>query len=143
MKSNNNGDGSSASSSSNGSCASCRHQRKKCGRNCVLAPHFPASKKADFDLVLKHFGVKNLVRRMKEEPDMEARKNIIRSMVWDAKAREDDPEFGSYGLNQALLKRVEMLETYVMRGTYRWCNDMNLQMHQNNNLRGAEPGGAG
>ncbi|KAK1301571.1 hypothetical protein QJS10_CPB12g01050 [Acorus calamus] len=73
---------------------------------------------------------------MKEELDMEARKNIIRSMVWDAKAREDDPELGSYGLNQALLKRVEMLEMYVMRGTYRWCNNLNSQMYPNNNLLG-------
>ncbi|KAA8524293.1 hypothetical protein F0562_010716 [Nyssa sinensis] len=77
-------------------CASCKHQRKKCNENCVLAPFFPAEKSREFQAVHKLFGVSNvtkIVKNLKEED----RKRAIDSLAWEAICRQKDPVLGPYG----------------------------------------------
>ncbi|XP_059663547.1 LOB domain-containing protein 2-like [Cornus florida] len=78
-------------------CASCKHQRKKCSDECVLAPHFPAEKNQDFQAVHKVFGVSNvtkIIRSLNNEGD---RKRAIDSVVWEALCWQRDPVLGPYG----------------------------------------------
>ncbi|GLU04114.1 hypothetical protein SLE2022_212770 [Rubroshorea leprosula] len=77
-------------------CASCKHQRKKCDQNCVLAQYFPASKNEEFQAVHKIFGVANVTRMIKSGRE-EDRKRIADSLIWEAICRQRDPVLGSYG----------------------------------------------
>lgn len=77
-------------------CAACKHQRKKCTENCILAPLFPASKAKEFQAVHKVFGVSNIQKIMKSLRE-EDRRRAADSLVWEANCRQNDPVQGSYG----------------------------------------------
>ncbi|GFS46302.1 hypothetical protein Acr_00g0101340 [Actinidia rufa] len=47
-------------------CASCTYQRNKCPEDRVMARHFPRSRKRDFQLVHRVFGVSNVTRMLKD-----------------------------------------------------------------------------
>lgn len=94
------GDNENKSSNTIGSthpaCASCKHQRKKCNNDCILAPYFPADKNREFQAVHKVFGVSNvqkLIRNLKGEDQ----KKAVESLVWEASCRQKDPVQGPYG----------------------------------------------
>lgn len=77
-------------------CAACKHQRKKCSENCILAPYFPSNRSREFHAVHKVFGVSNitkLVRNAKEED----RRRVVDSLIWEACCRQKDPVHGPYG----------------------------------------------
>lgn len=77
-------------------CAACKHQRKKCGESCVLAPYFPAHRAAEFQPVHWMFGVSNVTKMLQAVP-AEHREQLIESLVWEAKCRQRDLVLGSYG----------------------------------------------
>uniref|UniRef100_I1PG84 LOB domain-containing protein n=1 Tax=Oryza glaberrima TaxID=4538 RepID=I1PG84_ORYGL len=57
-----------ASSDSGGSatrrCAACKFLRRRCSRDCVLAPHFPASDPHRYACVQRVFGAGNTARML-------------------------------------------------------------------------------
>ncbi|KAK1393339.1 LOB domain-containing protein [Heracleum sosnowskyi] len=77
-------------------CASCRHQRKKCTENCVLAPYFPLNKNKEFQAVHKLFGVSN-VTKILSGLDVRDRRRAVDSLIWEASCRQNDPILGSFG----------------------------------------------
>ncbi|XP_042485382.1 LOB domain-containing protein 24-like [Macadamia integrifolia] len=91
-------------------CAACKHQlRSKCHKNCILAPYFPISQYQDFMIVKKLFGVDSLTRILNEiEPDQ--RKEAIKSMVIESKARKDDPVEGIVGIINKLQTQIQSCE---------------------------------
>ncbi|KAJ6884817.1 LOB domain-containing protein 2-like [Populus alba x Populus x berolinensis] len=92
-------------------CASCKHQRKRCAEDCVLAPYFPAERMREFQAVHKVFGVSNVIKLVKDV-DKERQKETADSLVWEASCRQDDPVLGCYGK----FKRIqEELELYKMQ----------------------------
>ncbi|XP_057453052.1 LOB domain-containing protein 2 [Lotus japonicus] len=78
-------------------CAACKHQRKKCNENCILAPVFPASKTREFHAVHKVFGVSNVTKLVKIAKDEEDRRRVLDSLIWEAMCRQKDPILGPYG----------------------------------------------
>ncbi|RDY05418.1 LOB domain-containing protein 27, partial [Mucuna pruriens] len=46
-------------------CAACKHQRRKCTSECLLAPYFPADQPKVFFNFHKLFGVNNIVKILK------------------------------------------------------------------------------
>jgi len=61
-------------------CASCKFQRRKCSKDCLLAPYFPADKPQVFGNAHRLFGVSNvskILKQVKEEYRDEAMKSII------------------------------------------------------------------
>lgn len=102
----------------NGACAACKHQRKKCSVNCLLAPYFPATRNREFEAVHKVFGVSNMSKLVKYVKDEERRRMVVESLIWEALCWQDDPILGSYGCYQKLYNQYIMLLQ---------------QFHQNNN----------
>lgn len=92
-------------------CASCKHQRKRCAEDCVLAPYFPAERMQEFQAVHKVFGVSNVIKLVKDV-DKERQKETADSLVWEASCRQDDPVLGCYG---KFKKIQEELELYKMQ----------------------------
>nr|CAD1825542.1 unnamed protein product [Ananas comosus var. bracteatus] len=45
-------------------CAACKHQRRRCSRDCLLSPYFPASLPHKFACVHKIFGASNVARML-------------------------------------------------------------------------------
>ncbi|KAJ9170876.1 hypothetical protein P3X46_018940 [Hevea brasiliensis] len=90
-----------------GACASCKHQRKKCTEDCMLAPYFPADRSREFQAVHKVFGVSNvmkLVRGVKEED----RKTVADSLVWEAFCRQNDPILGPLGEYRKIQEELKL-----------------------------------
>ncbi|KAF5458530.1 hypothetical protein F2P56_022553 [Juglans regia] len=77
-------------------CAACKHQRKKCTEECVLAPYFTADRRREFEAVHKVFGVGNVTKIVKSQRE-EDRKIAVDSLIWEASCRQKDPILGSYG----------------------------------------------
>ncbi|CAN0913629.1 LOB domain-containing protein 2 [Linum grandiflorum] len=90
-------------------CASCKHQRKKCAEDCILAPVFPAEKTREFQAVHKVFGVSNVVKMMRRV-EARDRERVAESLVWEANSRENDPVLGAMRQYQRLQEEKKQLE---------------------------------
>ncbi|KAK1367901.1 LOB domain-containing protein [Heracleum sosnowskyi] len=76
-------------------CAACKHQRRKCAQDCLLAPYFPPHRQTEFLNAHKLFGVRNIVNTVKRvEPSR--RDDAVRSMIHEAYYRAVDPAGGAY-----------------------------------------------
>ncbi|KAJ4838028.1 hypothetical protein Tsubulata_019502 [Turnera subulata] len=104
-------------------CASCKHQRKKCGEDCVLAPFFPADKNKEFQAVHKVFGVAN-VTKLVRGVNQEDRKLVADSLVWEAFCRQNDPILGPLGEYRKIQEELKL---------YKSQNQIVLNDNNNNN----------
>ncbi|KAK7831218.1 lob domain-containing protein 22 [Quercus suber] len=84
-----------AGNSHNGSqaCAACRYQRRKCAKDCPLAPFFPPHRQKDFLNAHKLFGVSNIVKTIRDL-NSDQKKIAMHSIVFEANARANDPVYG-------------------------------------------------
>ncbi|CAN6241814.1 unnamed protein product [Urochloa humidicola] len=91
-------------------CAACKHKRQKCSPDCVLAPYFPADDPEKFRSVLRVFGVKNLLRTLREvpRPRWDA---CVRTVVHESRMRLADPVRGVIGAVEDL--EAQLLDTAV------------------------------
>ncbi|CAL1394134.1 unnamed protein product [Linum trigynum] len=111
------GDGDSAVAAANGgggggshpACASCKHQRKKCAEDCILAAVFPAEKTREFQAVHKVFGVSNVIKMMRRV-EARDRERVAESLIWEAASRENDPVLGALRQFQRLQEEKQQLE---------------------------------
>lgn len=94
---------------SNQPCAACRMLRRRCSENCLLAPYFPADEADNFARVHKVFGASNVIKilQMVEETQ---REDTVKSMVYEARARLQDPVYGCAGIIFCLQKHVRDLQ---------------------------------
>ncbi|XP_012079540.1 LOB domain-containing protein 2 [Jatropha curcas] len=107
MQKRNNSNNNGGTAGAHPACASCKHQRKKCGEDCILAPYFPADRSREFQAVHKVFGVSNvmkLVRSVREED----RKTVADSLVWEAFCRQNDPILGPLGEYRKIQEELKL-----------------------------------
>ncbi|XP_010522110.1 PREDICTED: LOB domain-containing protein 2 [Tarenaya hassleriana] len=93
-------------------CASCKHQRKKCNSDCVLAPYFPSYKTKEFQAVHRVFGVSNvqkMVRTVREED----RTKLSDSLTWEALWRQKDPVLGLYGEYRRIHEELKLYKGFI------------------------------
>nr|XP_051211623.1 LOB domain-containing protein 25-like [Lolium perenne] len=83
------------------SCAACKHQRRLCTANCILAPYFPADCPTRFRNAHRLFGVKNILRLL-EEAGPENRDDCARSIIYESNARAEYPVHGCGGIARSL-----------------------------------------
>ncbi|KAF5732595.1 LOB domain-containing protein 2-like [Tripterygium wilfordii] len=104
-------------------CAACKHQRKRCKRECILAPYFPADKSKEFQALHKVFGVSNLGKLMTRVKEVD-RKKASESFTWEASWRLLDPALGPQG---EYLKVCEELKKYK-----KLCEELSrtVQLHR-------------
>uniref|UniRef100_K3YEJ2 LOB domain-containing protein n=1 Tax=Setaria italica TaxID=4555 RepID=K3YEJ2_SETIT len=91
-------------------CAACKHKRQKCSAGCILAPYFPASDPDKFRSVLRVFGVKNLLRTLREVPPPRW-DACVRSVVYESRMRLADPVRGCAGAIEDL--EAQLMDTAV------------------------------
>ncbi|XP_043687501.1 LOB domain-containing protein 2-like [Telopea speciosissima] len=104
-------------------CAACKHQRKKCRENCVLAPFFPAEQSQNFQAVHKVFGVSNVQKIVKSLESYEQRVKAVESLIWEANLRQKDPIHGSYGEYNKVLDELRLLR--ATSGFVGWNSNSN------------------
>ncbi|RDX72631.1 LOB domain-containing protein 27, partial [Mucuna pruriens] len=76
-------------------CAACKHQRRKCTSECLLAPYFPADQPKVFLNVHRLFGVSNIVKILKIlEPSQ--KKIAMDSIIIQANYRDKYPVHGCW-----------------------------------------------
>jgi len=90
-------------------CAACKYQRRKCSPDCPLAPYFPPDQPKQFLNAHKLFGVSNILRILKQLPDDSQKSDAMKSIVYQANAREKDPVHGCFGIIVMLQTQVERL----------------------------------
>ncbi|PQQ04574.1 hypothetical protein Pyn_24249 [Prunus yedoensis var. nudiflora] len=88
------GSGNGVELNSRHACAACRHQRKKCDDDCVMAPYFTAEKEEAFRAVHKIFGVSNTSKLLKKLEDKNHRGRAAESFIWEACTWKQDPVNG-------------------------------------------------
>ncbi|EOA34232.1 hypothetical protein CARUB_v10021744mg [Capsella rubella] len=98
----------SLSSLSGGStaCAACKYQRKKCTKDCVLAPYFPQDRPKQFLNSHKLFGVSNITKMIKKV-DESQRDIAMQNLIFHANARALDPVGGVYRIVCDLKRKIE------------------------------------
>ncbi|XP_052171637.1 LOB domain-containing protein 22-like [Diospyros lotus] len=96
-------------------CAACKHQRRRCGPECLLAPYFPAHQQKQFLNVHRLFGVSNVTKVIKslQQKPLE-QKNAVNSMIFQANVRASDPAGGCYRIIQDLKRQIERSEAELI-----------------------------
>ncbi|MED6109220.1 hypothetical protein PIB30_031425 [Stylosanthes scabra] len=95
-----------SSSSTSQACAACKHQRRKCGPNCILAPYFPHDRQKQFLNAHKLFGVGRMTDLIK--PLNPSDRNIaMETIIYQAEMRAYDPVGGCFRLIQHLQSQIE------------------------------------
>lgn len=89
-------------------CAACKFQRRKCSAECPLSPYFPPDQPKQFLNAHKLFGVSNILRILKQVDDSK-KSDAMKSIIYQANAREKDPVHGCFGIIIMLQTRIERL----------------------------------
>jgi len=99
-------------------CASCKFQRRKCSKDCLLAPYFPADKPQVFGNAHRLFGVSNVLKILKQVKE-EYRDEAMKSIIFESDMRAQFPVGGCldvimmyYGMindSEQELDRVKLL----------------------------------
>ncbi|KAH7682210.1 Lateral organ boundaries LOB domain-containing protein [Dioscorea alata] len=114
-------------------CASCKHQRKRCSKDCTLAPYFPAEKAKQFNAVQKVFGVSNITKMIKEISNPEDRHRTVEALIWEAECRMVDSVLGAYGQYQKVYEKKKKLEEFINTAQFSCYFTQNNSV-QNNNI---------
>ncbi|KAF1881413.1 hypothetical protein Lal_00023449 [Lupinus albus] len=93
-------------------CAACKLLRRRCAKDCVFAPYFPANEPHKFGSVHKVFGASNVNKMLQELPEHQ-RNDAVSSMVYEANARVKDPVYGCAGAISSLQQQVDVLQTQL------------------------------
>jgi len=107
--------------------AACKHQKRKCGPNCELAPYFPADKPEIFAKAHRLFGVSNMVKMLKNIDD-DQKANAMKSIIFESEMRARFPAHGCLGVildyGDMLKKSFEELDH--VRNLLAYCKQHNL-----------------
>ncbi|MED6134105.1 hypothetical protein PIB30_034320 [Stylosanthes scabra] len=85
------------SSHNSKACAACKFQRRRCTKDCILAPYFPADKPKAFTNAHRLFGVCNMTRIL-NKIDPEQRDECMKSIIFESDMRAKFPVHGCYGI---------------------------------------------
>ncbi|XP_021903937.1 LOB domain-containing protein 12-like [Carica papaya] len=110
----------------NSPCASCKLLRRRCVKDCIFAPYFPADDPHKFAIVHKVFGASNVSKMLQELP-VEQRGDAVSSLVYEANARMRDPVYGCVGAISYLQNQVSQLQ---MQLAVAQAEILCIQMHQ-------------
>ncbi|KAJ4828405.1 hypothetical protein Tsubulata_027358 [Turnera subulata] len=78
-------------------CAVCKYQRRRCTKECPLAPYFPADQQKVFQNAHRLFGVKNITNILRQVPDT-LKEEAMRSIKYQSDMRARFPVHGCLGI---------------------------------------------
>ncbi|KAH0851765.1 LOW QUALITY PROTEIN: hypothetical protein HID58_094489 [Brassica napus] len=87
--------------SSNSPCSACKFLRRRCTRECVFAPHFPADQPNKFSCVHKAFGASNVAKLLSE---------LTFNQRERPETRIQDPVYGCVGLISLQQQRLKQIQ---------------------------------
>ncbi|KAH9292289.1 hypothetical protein KI387_037272 [Taxus chinensis] len=94
-------------------CASCKLLRRRCARDCIFAPYFPADDPYKFACVHKVFGASNVSKMLQELP-VANREDAVGSLVYEANARIRNPVYGCVSHISCLEEQVDQLKQQLV-----------------------------
>ncbi|KAK3413338.1 LOB domain-containing protein 27 [Eucalyptus grandis] len=74
-------------------CAVCKFQRRKCHKECPLAPYFPADQPKMFQNAHRLFGVSNITKILKQAPP-DLKQEAMQSVIFESNMRAQYPVHG-------------------------------------------------
>jgi len=95
----------------NKACAACKYQRRKCTRECVLAPYFPADKPKMFGEAHRLYGVSNIQKILNKINDKGKRDQAMTSIIIESNIRAKFPVHGC--LHVIMLYHDMLLESFA------------------------------
>ncbi|PHT47828.1 LOB domain-containing protein 22 [Capsicum baccatum] len=90
-------------------CAACKYQRRRCTPECPLAPYFPADQPKMFQNAHRLFGVSKILKILKHL-DPSQKKIAMKSIIYQANARDKHPVYGCVAEIQNLLFSIQLCE---------------------------------
>ncbi|KAK4426349.1 LOB domain-containing protein 36 [Sesamum alatum] len=90
-------------------CAACKHLRRKCEKECVFAPYFPADNLTKFTNVHKVYGATNVAKILKELSTDNEREEAVKSLAYEAEFRLREPIYGCVGVVAVLQKKLKQV----------------------------------
>ncbi|XP_028778684.1 LOB domain-containing protein 22-like [Neltuma alba] len=97
---------------SNKACAACKFQRRRCSKECPLAPYFPSDQPKKFSNAHRLFGVAN-IKKILELVEPRQRDEAMKSIIFESDMREQFPVLGCLGViwsyNDQILAAMEEL----------------------------------
>ncbi|AAD55645.1 LOB domain-containing protein 7 [Arabidopsis thaliana] len=112
-------------------CAACKHQRKKCKKNCILARYFPQDGTNKFLNAHKLFGVSNITKMLKRIEESQ-RDIAMENLIYHANARALDPVGGVYRTICDLKCKIEFVQTELnlTRQQIDMCRSLAQEQHR-------------
>ncbi|KAF3337968.1 LOB domain-containing protein 24 [Carex littledalei] len=99
----------SVEGSSSKRCAGCKHLRRRCTEDCILAPYFPANNPERFECIHKIFGAGNVARMLKMLP-VDKRAQAANSLSTEAYWRVKEPVYGSTGVVIRIQQEISVIQ---------------------------------
>ncbi|KAF6161750.1 hypothetical protein GIB67_013827 [Kingdonia uniflora] len=90
-------------------CAACKSLRRRCSKDCVLAPYFPSNDPQRFAYVHRIFGASNISRMLMQIP-VDQRAEAADSMSFEAKSRVKDPVYGCVAVIGQLYQQISAVQ---------------------------------
>ncbi|KAI9121399.1 hypothetical protein K1719_008432 [Acacia pycnantha] len=90
---------------SNKACAACKYQRRRCSKECALAPYFPSDQPKKFINAHRLFGVAN-IKKILDQVEPSLRDECMTSIVFESNMREQFRVMGCLGMICDYNKRV-------------------------------------
>ncbi|KAJ8640627.1 hypothetical protein MRB53_017321 [Persea americana] len=78
-------------------CAACEFHGRRCYENCIFAPYFPSTDPERFESVNRIYGARTVGTMLQQTP-VHLREDTVETMLFEARARIEDPIYGSVGI---------------------------------------------
>ncbi|KAM5581483.1 LOB domain-containing protein 27-like [Rosa sericea] len=105
-------------------CAACKYQRRRCTKDCDLAPHFPADQPKMFQNAHRLYGVSNIMKILKQTHP-EQKEEAMRSIIYESNMRAKFPVTGCMGIINQLTFQLQQAfdELRYVRSHLAICRD--------------------
>ncbi|KAF3444742.1 hypothetical protein FNV43_RR14435 [Rhamnella rubrinervis] len=118
-------------------CAACKYQRRRCSKECALAPYFPAEKAKEFQNAHRLFGVRNIMNILKQVPPQQ-KEDAMTSIIFESDMRAQYPIRGCMGIISQLHIQIQQVidELRMVQSKIAICKEQfqyNSSSSNNNN----------
>ncbi|XP_062103355.1 LOB domain-containing protein 27-like [Humulus lupulus] len=112
-------------------CAACKYQRRKCSRECPLAPFFPSDRPQRFQHAHRLFGVRNILNILKVVSPCQ-RQDAMTSIIYESDMRKQFPVQGCVGIINVLQTQIDQMqeEIHAIQSKILLFKQQQQQQHQ-------------
>lgn len=120
-------------------CAACKYQRRRCSKDCALAPYFPADQPKMFQNAHRLFGVRNIMRILTQVPPSK-KDETMTSIIFESNMRSRFPVHGCCGVIWQLEYQIHQVsqELSRVRTKVAMMNQNQIVTNDNDNVIAAD-----